>query len=158
MTTREIRLSAHVPAAAADVVDFLAAIERHHGLHPFLESAEVVAAGVGPDGPWQDYAVVERPSLGPLRYRVRFGARIVRTSPTSLRSEVVMSGCRLDATTTATDEPDGSGCRVEERTLVTSPRLLVGYVARQAARAHARTLAGLADQLVLGSWDSPPGR
>jgi hypothetical protein len=146
VATRELTLSAHVPAAAVEVVDFLAAIERHRGLHPFLESADVVAHGDGPDGPWQDYRVVERPSFGPVRYRVRFPALVVRTSPTSLRSEVRLTGCRLDSTTTATDEPDGSGCRVEECTLVTSPRLLVGYVARQAGRAHARTLAGLRDQ------------
>ena len=146
VATRELTLAAHVRAPAVEVVDFLAAIERPHGLHPFLESAAVVARGDGVDGRWQRYRVVERPSFGPLRYRVRFPALVVRTSPTSLRSEVRLTGCRLDSTTTASDEPDGSGCRVEERTVVTSPRLLVGYVARQAGRAHARTLAGLADQ------------
>ncbi|MFC5175556.1 hypothetical protein [Nocardioides taihuensis] len=144
MTTRGFTLAAHVPAAGVDVIDFLAAIEGHRGLHPFLESAEVVDRGVGSDGPWQEYRVVERPSLGPFRYRVRFPATVVRTSPTALRSEVRLTGCHLASTTTATDEP--GGCRVEEHTVVTSPQLLVGYVARQARRAHARTLAGLADQ------------
>ena len=146
MATRELTLAAHVPAPAVEVVDFLAAIERHRGLHPFLESAEVVGQGDGVDGPWRDYRVVERPSFGPFRYRVRFPALVVRTSPTSLRSEVRLTGCHLASTITATDEPDGSGCRVEERTEVTSPRLLVAYVARQAGHAHARTLAGLRDQ------------
>ena len=36
-------------------------LDHHHGLHPFLVSAEVVAHGDGDDGAWWDWTVLERP-------------------------------------------------------------------------------------------------
>ena len=127
------------------VIDFLAALDRHGGLHPFLVSADVV--GGDPSGDQQDWRVVERPRLGPLRYTMRFTARLVRTGPAALHTEVRPApGCLLLADTTATRQPDGR-TQVSECCTIEAPRYLLGYMTRQARIAHARVFAGLAGEL-----------
>ncbi len=140
-----------MPAAPEAVVDFLMDLDRHRGLHPFLVSAEVVAHGVGEAGPWWEWRVLERPRLGPVRYPIRFPARLVRTSPTSMESWVgAAPGCVLRSVTSAAVEGDGS-TSVVERTRVSAPRPAVAYMERQARTAHQRTF-GLLPTAVGGSW------
>src|SRR4051794_6758387 len=94
---------ATVPVAPEAAVDFLGDLARHHGLHPYVVSADVLASGEDAAGSWQAWRVVERPRLGPFRYTIRFPARMTRTSPTSMRGDVTaMPGCTLVTTTQAT--------------------------------------------------------
>ena len=147
MPERASDLSTTVPTDPEAVVEFLVDLTRHHGLHPFLVRAEVVAEGVSPEGEWRDWRVLERPRLGPLRYPIAFGARLTRTSPSSFRSEVrAAPGCTI-ATTTRVDAVAG-GSLVGERALVRAPRPLLGYMAGQAEQAHARTFRLLPGVLV----------
>lgn len=149
MGTGTFTLSTTTSAAPSTVIDFLAALDRHRDLHPFLVSATVVAEDSVASR--QDWRVVERPRLGPLGYTIRFGARLVRTGPEALHSEVRPApGCTLLADTTATRETDGR-TRVSECCTVEAPWFLVGYMTRQARVAHARVFAGLAAAL----GDSP---
>jgi len=137
-------VSTTLTAAPEKAVDFLMEVSAHQGLHPFLASATVVGSGASPEGPWWDWSVVERPALGPLRYRLRFQARMTRTSPTSMTSLVhAAPGCWLRGTTVA--HPHGEGCRLVETTEVRAPRLLLGYMARNAEGAHVRTYSRLED-------------
>ena len=78
MADRVFTVTADVAVEPAAAIAFLVDLTRHRGLHPFLQSATVVASG--PD--WQEWDVVERPSAGPVRYTVRFRARVVRDRPT----------------------------------------------------------------------------
>lgn len=138
MAERTFEVSATVPVAPEAALAFLADLTAHEGLHPYLVSARVVAEGDSPAGAWQEWLVHERPRLGPLRYPIRFGARLTRTSPTSVLSEVAAApGCTIRAVTSA--EPAPGGALLLERAVVRAPRLLVGYMAAQAEAAHRRT-------------------
>lgn len=146
MARRTFELTTTVPVSPEAAIDFLVDLARHHGLHPYLVSAEVVDRGTDQAGTWQDWRVVERPRLGPLRYPIRFPARMIRTSPTSMRGEVTAApGCTLVTTTHATGTAASS--TLHETTVVTAPPPLVGYMARQARLAHARTFSLLPTEL-----------
>jgi hypothetical protein len=147
---RGFDLTTTVPAPPEAVVDFLMDLDRHRGLHPFLVSADVVAQGVGETGPWWEWRVLERPRLGPVHYPIRFPARLVRTSPTSMESWVrAAPGCVLRSVTFVALA--GSGCSVVERTRVTAPRPVVTYMVRQARTAHERTFRLLPGAFTGGS-------
>lgn len=150
MAVRAFSLTATVRAGPEEVVDFLADLPRHVGLHPFLVSAEVVASGDDASGAWRDYTVTERPRVWRWHYRLRFPVHVARTSATSLRSDVrALPGCRLTAVTRAVAATDGT-TEVSETTTVTAPLVLVGYMARNARRAHARTFSLLDTHLADG--------
>jgi hypothetical protein len=77
--------------------------------------------------------------VGPLRYGLRFPAWMTRTSASSMTALVrAAPGCWLRAGTTACPV-DGPGCRLVETVEVTAPWLVLGYMARNAEAAHART-------------------
>jgi hypothetical protein len=146
VATRSFELTATVPVSPEAAVDFLVDLARHHGLHPYVVSADVVASGKDAAGSWQDWRVVERPRLGPFRYTIRFPARMTRTSPTSMRGDVTAApGCTLVTTTQATGT--GPSAALHETTVVTAPLPLVGYMTRQARLAHARTFSLLPTEL-----------
>ena len=87
-----------MPGDPEAAVDFLADLPRHVGLHPFLVSATVVASGH--DGGGALVGLRDRRAAAPrrLRYTMRFPVHVVRTSPTSVRSDVrALPGCRLTA-------------------------------------------------------------
>ncbi len=136
-------------------VDFLADLAAHRGLHAYLESAHVVGRGSSDEGPWVDWRVVERPRLGPLRYRIGFPARMIRTSPTTLVGRVVAApGCMLETSTTAMAVGRGTGgsrepagAELREVCVVSAPWPLVGYMTRHARIAHERTYALIAGEL-----------
>lgn len=147
MAVRAFSLTAAARAGPEEVVDFLADLPRHVGLHPFLVSADVVASGDDGSGPWHDYTVTERPRLWRWHYRLRFPVHVVRTSATSLRSDVrALRGCRLTAVTRAVAGADGV-TEVSETATVTAPLVVVDYMARNARLAHARTFAMLDSHL-----------
>jgi hypothetical protein len=147
--SRTFHVSTTVSVSPGRAIDFLMDLGSHRGLHPFLVSAEIVSEGSGPDGPWWDWKVHERPPLGPWHYSVRFPAYLVRTGPAAMRSRVrAAPGCRLESTTegVAVD----SGTRLVEQTVVFAPPLLLSYVERQARAAHTRTYERLPAELSVG--------
>jgi hypothetical protein len=146
VASRTFDLTATVDAQPAAAIDFLLDLNRHRGLHPYLESAVVVENGSDAAGDWAHWNVVERPRLGPLRYTIRFPARMQRTSSTSMLGTVrAAPGCYLTTVTTAT-VVDGATV-VAETTTVRAPWLLVGYMASQARIAHTRTYSLLPAEL-----------
>jgi hypothetical protein len=146
VTTRSFELTTSVPVGPHVAIDFLTDLTRHRGLHPYLVSAEIVASGTGPDGPWQDWRVVERPRLGPLRYTLRFPARVERSADDVMTSAVrAAPGCTLRTVTRATSAPDGAV--LTETTEVTAPWPVAGYMTGQARTAHERTFALLPAEL-----------
>jgi hypothetical protein len=156
MATRTFELSTTVPVAPEAAIDFLVDLSRHHGLHPYVVTAEVVASGEDASGSWQDWRVVERPRLGPFRYTIRFPARMIRTSRDSMRGDVTAApGCTLVTTTRATSSGAPAArhermpheSTLHETTVVTAPLPLVGYMTRQARLAHARTFSLLPSEL-----------
>ncbi|HEU0205740.1 MAG TPA: hypothetical protein VFQ74_03480 [Pseudolysinimonas sp.] len=146
MATRSFDLTTTVPVAPEAAIDFLVDLARHHGLHPYLVTADVVASGEEATGAWNDWRVVERPRLGPFRYTIRFTARMTRTSPESMRGDVTAApGCTLVTTTRASGS--AASATLHESTVVTAPFPLVGYMTRQARLAHARTFSMLPSEL-----------
>ena len=145
MGRREFEVRTTLAAAPETAIDFLMDIAGHRGLHPFLVSADVIESGESTLGPWWEWSVVERPALGPLRYRLRFRARMTRTSAASMTSRVrAAPGCWLRATTVAAPV-DGGGCRLVETTEVLAPWPVLAYMARNAEVAHRRTFGRLGD-------------
>jgi hypothetical protein len=144
--SRSFQLATTVPVSPARAIDFLMDLGSHRGLHPFLVTAEIVSEGSGPDGPWWDWRVHERPPLGPWHYSVRFPAHLVRTGPTTMRSRVrAAPGCLLESTTQG--EAVGGGTRLVEHTEVLAPPLLLAYIERHARAAHTRTYERLPQEL-----------
>lgn len=99
-----------------------------------------------------DWRVAERPRLGPLRYRIRFPARMIRVSSSSLVGRVVAApGCTLETSTTAValrgpgDHPAETELR--EVCVVSAPWPVVGHMTRHARLAHERTYALLPAEL-----------
>jgi hypothetical protein len=139
---RSFELSVQLPVAPPEAIDFLADLSRHRGLHPLLVSATVVESGSSTAGTWSDWRVEERPMLGPVRYRLRFSARLTRTSDTSLTTLVrAAPGCWLRSTTVA--RPTKGGSLLVETTEVTAPWPVLGYMTRTGEAAHARTFSRL---------------
>ncbi|WPR91104.1 hypothetical protein [Microbacterium rhizosphaerae] len=144
---RSFSLSAIVDASPERVIDFLMQLDAHRGMHPYLQSAQLVGSGVDSgDHPWWDWRIVERPALGPLRYTIRFPARMTREAETAMRGRVrAARGCWL---LTATSAVAGErGTEVHETTTVTAPWPVVGYMTKHARIAHARTFAHLPAEL-----------
>jgi hypothetical protein len=136
--SREFEVGTTLSVAPEGVIDFLMDLNRHVGLHPFLSAVSVVDSGRSPEGAWWDWSVEERLELGPFRYRLRFPTRTTRTSASSMTVMVrAAPGCRLRSTTRA--EADGGGCRLVEKTVVTAPWPVLGYMAREGEAAHRRT-------------------
>jgi hypothetical protein len=146
MRRRVFGVSASVPVTPEAAIDFLLDLTRHRGLHPFLVTASVVGSGTSPDGPWWDWQVEERPPLGPLRYPLRFSARLTRTSSQSMTALVEPGlGVRLRSTTVA--HPTTTGCELLETTEVSAPWPVLGYTARHGEAAHRRTFSRLPEAL-----------
>ena len=147
MSVRSFTLSAIVDATPERVIDFLMQLDAHRGIHPYLQSADVVGSGVDSGGlPWWDWRIVERPAFGPLRYTIRFPARMTRAGEGAMRGRVrAAPGCLLLTATSAA--PRERGTEVHETTTVTAPWPLVGYMTKHARIAHARTFAHLPAEL-----------
>lgn len=148
VSTRRFILTTTVAASPGTAIGFLMRLDQHRGLHPYLQSAEVVAEGVAEDGPWWDWRVVERPTVWGVPYTMRFPARMTRLGAESMRGDVVAApGCRLQTVTTAAST--AVGAVVEETTTVTAPAPLVGYMTKHARAAHARTFERLPGELAM---------
>ena len=146
MATRTFDLEATVGVPPAEAIDFLTQLDRHHGLHPYIQGAERTAHGSDDEGPWVEWEVVDRPKLGPFPYTIRFPSRVTRISLSSYVSRVKAApGCTLEirAHASVTD----AGTRVVETVVVSAPRPLVGYMTRQALLAHTRTFELLPGEL-----------
>jgi hypothetical protein len=138
VATRTFELTTTIDAEPSAVIDFLLDLTRHRGLHPFFVSAEAVETGIDEEGPWTRWRVHERPPLGPFRYSIRFPARMLRSSATSMVGTVrAAPGCSL-VTTTNAERADGRTV-LTEVTTVTAPLPLLRYMASEARIAHART-------------------
>jgi hypothetical protein len=147
VSVRSFSLSVIVDASPERVIDFLMQLDGHRGMHPYLQSADVVGSGVdGRDRPWWAWRIVERPVLGPLRYTIRFPARMTRLDATAMRGRVQAApGCSLLTSTSA--ERHERGTQVHETTTVTAPWPVVGYMTKHARIAHARTFSQLPAEL-----------
>jgi len=144
--TLSFTLTATVPASPEQAIDFLMRLDGHRGMHPYLQSAVVVAEGEDHGAPWWDWNIVERPAVGPFRYTIRFPARMTRLGPDRMRGHVrAARGCLLDSVTSAADAQEGSV--VTETTEVTAPAAVLGYMTRHARLAHERTFALLPVEL-----------
>ena len=146
VATRTFDLETTVPVAPADAIDFLIQLDRHRGLHPYIQGAERIAHGSDDEGPWVQWEIVDRPKLGPFPYTIRFPSRVTRTSVSSYISRVKAApGCTLEIRTQAS--VTDAGTLVAETVTVSAPRPLLGYMTRQALLAHTRTFERLPGEL-----------
>lgn len=150
MATRAFDLETLVPASPDETVEFLMQLDRHRGMHTYLDRAERRSRGTDAEGDWTEWNVVERPTLGPLRYRISFPQRMTRLSATSMIGRVrAAPGCTVVTTTTAS--ATDAGTRVAESVVVSAPRLLVGYMTRHTLIAHAHMYDVLPRELGAGT-------
>ena len=146
MATRTFDLETSVAVAPDEAIAFLLRLDRHPGLHPYFTRAEIVAEGSDAVGPWTEWTVTETSRIGLFSYPLRFPARTIRTSGTSMTSVVRPArGCRLDITARAAGI--AGGARITEHVAVSAPPPLLGYLTRQANFARGRLFERLSDAL-----------
>lgn len=149
VATRQFGLTTVVAARPEYAIDFLMDLRRQRGLHPFVVSADIVASGTTNAQPWFRWRIHERPTLGPIRYSIRFTATMHRAPTTMTANVAAAPGCSLTSRTTAHTALDGplAGTVMHEVTTVTAPRLLLGYMWTQAHTAHASVYEHLPAEL-----------
>jgi hypothetical protein len=130
-----------------EAIDWLADLSHTVGLQPLIESATLIGHEVVDGRETTSWRVAERPRLGPLGYRIRFGANVFRPAPDRLETRVrAAAGTRLTTLVHAVPDPTRGGVHIEQRLTATAPRLTIGYVTGQADAAHTeafRRLPGL---------------
>ena len=156
MVNRTFTLSVALPVSAREAIDHQVDMPRHLGLHPYLSDIRLNGRGVEDGNEWAEYLVLEHPRLLGIRYPIKFPVKVIRTSTTSYLARVSAApGCTMLIEATAGEDPENEGGSIlSEHVTVTAPRLLVGYMARQAEHAHAATYAVLPE--VIGQTDRRP--
>lgn len=141
MASAEFQLTVEVDAAPDAVVALLADLDQLHVLHPLIESIrELPPTSERPDA--RRYRVVDRLTLGWLRLRTVYIAELRVLSETRVEGRAWQRpGVELHASYEVSDSEKGT--RVEERTTLRAPRLLLPIVRPQAEAAHRRMLRNL---------------
>ena len=123
------------------LLSFLSDLHHHRDLHPLIERIEDLPPA--PERPAaRRYRVVDRLRLGPLRFRTTYVAELEPASASEIRGTAWQSpGVEVHTRYRVTPAPEGT--RLCEDAIVKAPRLLLGYVRRQAEAAHRETLAKL---------------
>lgn len=137
MRTRQFDVEATIPVDPQAAIDFLGQLDRHRGLHAYVQEATLVEQGTHHGESWARWSVAETPRLGSLSYTLRFDAHLTRTSPTTMTA-VVRPGFGSTLETRTRAEAADGGARVVETVIVTAPRIALSYMAGQARIAHER--------------------
>jgi len=120
---------------------FLSDLRNYVPLHPLIESIEDLPPT--PALPHaRHYRVVDRIPIGPFRLTTTYRAALETVSAQMVRGHA----WQFPAVHLVTDyalHPTGGGTRLVEHASVEAPFPLLGFVIRQASRAHAATLVGL---------------
>ena len=117
---------------------FLCDLHNYVPLHPFIESIEEIPSLPEMPGA-RRYRVVDKIPVGPFKMRTVYTAALEPVSELEVRGHAWQSpGIRL--ITSYSLEEIMSGTRLVERVKVSAPRLLRGYVIRQARKSHEETL------------------
>ena len=135
-----------IRAAPEAVHAFLLDLHHHRDLHPLIERIDDLPAN--PERPGaRRYRVTDRLPLGPFRLRTAYVAEIEDVSPAEIRGAAWQSP-GVEVRTRYRIEPGADGgTLLREECVLSAPRLLLGYAARQAEAAHRATFAKLADLL-----------
>jgi hypothetical protein len=142
MSTREHTLTEDIAACPDDVRTFYVDLENIKHVHPLVVSVRTVNRRETVDGYVQTYRVGDRISVGPLRLRTNYVARLEVPAAGDVSSEArQFPGVRL--TSRMSFEPIGAGTRVVERIRIQAPRPLASLTNRMAVQAHAEMLAGI---------------
>lgn len=136
------------------VHSFLGNLHHYRALHPLIERVEDLApTRERPDA--HRYRVTDRMRFGPFRYRFAYVAELEATSSTEVRGTAWQEP-GIEVRTRYRVAPVGSGTRLHEDASIQAPRLLLGFVRRQAEAAHRETLAKLKVRLEEGKPDADP--
>jgi len=140
----EMVVTGTVPGVPAAVRAWYCDIANLQGFHPIIVDVRRVGRDLGADGTTvTDFVVRERVLVGPLPVRSSYRVRITAPvdGPIGTRA-LQFPGVRLDGTVTFT--ADDAGTAIREQVTIRAPRLLLGFVAREARRAHEQMLARMA--------------
>jgi hypothetical protein len=139
MPQRQFELSTLAPVPPDFAFQFLLEMNNHRHLHPFFVQAQRVGSGKDEAGQdYQDFIITERPGFMGIRYTITFPTRQIITGPRQFTSQVRAAlGTRL--TNVMRCQPEGTGTRITESVTVQAPWLTIGYVTRQALKAHQAT-------------------
>lgn len=143
MAHRTFEQSLYIAASPALVREHLASYEHHDIIHPMIAAVRELDPQYLADGTTQlCYAITDRMRLGPLTLRFTYLATICEDADGELVSDAYQRP-RVHLRNTTRCEASGAGTLVHERVTVEAPRPLVGFVLRQAQRAHRALLANL---------------
>ncbi|MBA2952561.1 SRPBCC family protein [Nocardioides sp. MAH-18] len=138
----ERTVAAEVPAPPDAVRDLYVDLDSLQVVHPLIVSVTELSRTDVPGGYRQSYRVVDRMRWGPITFRITYRAQWDVHDHGDVEFEAVQSpGVRLRGTVTFA--PTATGTQVSERLHIAAPRLLAGYTAREAVKAHAGMLAAI---------------
>jgi hypothetical protein len=138
----ERTLTEDVPASPEDVRAFYVDLDSIKVVHPMIVSVTELSRSDDGDGYRQTYEVVDDVRMGPLKFRIKYQARLQVPAAGDVQTEADQSpGVRLRGTVSFT--PIDGGTRVTEHIRIAAPRPLAGYTAREATKAHVVMLAGI---------------
>ncbi len=141
MATARFQQTIEIGAALADVHALLADLDQLRVLHPLIETIrELPSTAERPDA--RRYCVVDRLRLGPLLLRTKYVAELRVVSDTEVEGRAWQSPA-IELYTTYRMTASAQGTRLSETTTLRAPRLLRGFVCRQAEMAHRGMLENL---------------
>lgn len=143
MTQRVFEQEVYVEAEPPVVIAHLGSYEHHDAIHPMIVAVRKLDPRATAKGPVQRrYAITDRIRLGPLTTRFTYLATIYQAGSEELVSDAYQFP-RVHLRNRTRCEASGAGTLVHEHVTVEAPRLLLGFVARQAEAAHRAMLANL---------------
>lgn len=129
----------------ARLYDFLCDLENYRPLHPLIESIEEIAPSEEmPDA--RRYRVVDRIPVGAFRLRTVYTAAIEPVTENEIHG-YAWQVPRIRVHTIYELAEIALGMRLSERVSIEAPRLLHGFVVREARQSHQETLTKMKDHL-----------
>jgi hypothetical protein len=138
----EHSVSEHIPGPPKEVRDFYVDLRNITAVHPLVVSVTPSQRRDTEDGYSQTFAVRDRIPIGPFTMNTAYTARVEVPTTGDVHTEARQFP-RVRLFGTVSFEPTGDGTTLTERVLVTAPRPLAAFTAREAVAAHKEMLAGI---------------
>lgn len=154
MRTGDFHYTARPHCTPAEAMALLADLTRQGELHPLIIAVRI--DDPPRPGALRSYTITDALRWGPLRFRIRYQADVLRESGTTLDTVARQSPnvtVRNRTTVTAEPGPDGR-TRIDCHVTLTAPTPLFTYAFTQARRAH-RELAARMEQALSPGRDRP---
>ncbi len=141
MSNREFSHEIEIEVTPTRLHAFLSDLRNYVPLHPLIESIEDLPPPAAlPHA--RHYRVIDKIPVGPFRLTTTYRAVLEPVSDHEVRGHAWQFPA-IELITRYALHPIERGTRLVERARVEAPLPLIGFVTREASRAHAETLRGM---------------